>query len=146
MKRKNFSDCQKLAQYMMEQAQDGNFTVAVLFYKEANELLRELLYYEDVETDLINIQPYEYSDYDKEYYVTLSDDMFICVEPGYLYDQYLELDADIVLIDNEANTKIISDLEDEKCIEIYIGENKEKKSDTSILNDIEMSLSIVILY
>ena len=123
MNRYYFENCQELAAYMADKAQDGFYTVAALFYKEANELLRELLLYEDIEAEAIILEPSEYSGYEKEYYISLADDMILSVEPAYVDGHYLNACADLLLVDAEANYKIVADEDDRKCREIYIGEN-----------------------
>lgn len=125
MERSIFRDCSELSEFMIDRAQDGYYVVAALYYKEAKELLRELLLYEDVDTELIEIEPVENNGYDKEYYIALTDDMIVNVERAYKYGRYLQTDADLLLVDSEANSKIIAELDPKKCREIYIGNNPE---------------------
>ena len=125
MERSIFKNCSELSEFMIDRAQDGYYVVAALYYNETKDLLRELLLYEDVDTELIEIEPVENNGYDKEYYVALTDNMIVTVERAYKYGRYLQTDADLLLIDNEANSKIVADLDQKKCREIYIGDKPE---------------------
>lgn len=121
MRRNFFEDYEELGSYMIDKAQDGFYTVAVLFYYDALSLLRELMRYNDVEVEALDIKPGEYDGYDKEYYVSLADDMVVSVEPAYVSDRYLNAEADLTLIDGKASSAIIKDLNENKYYEIYIG-------------------------
>lgn len=121
MRRTLFDDYEELSDYMIDKAQDGFYTVAVLFYDDALGLLRELMRYDDVKTEVLDIEPKEYDGYDKEYYVSLADDMVVSVEPAYSDGRYLSAEADITLIHGDASSAIIKNIPDDKCLEIYIG-------------------------
>lgn len=121
MRRNFFEDYEELSDYMIDKAQDGLYTVAVLFYDDALGLLRELMRYDDVEVEALDIKPEEYDGYDKEYYVSLADDMVASVEPAYVGGRYLNAEADLTLIDGGANSAIIKNLPENKCHEIYVG-------------------------
>lgn len=131
MRRNFFENYEELSEYMVDKAQDGFYTVAVLFYKDALNLLRELMCYDAVEVEALDIHSKEYDGYNKEYYVSLADDMVVSVEPAYVNGRYLDTEADLTLIDGDANSAIIKNLPDNKCHEIYIGisENSEMIKD-----------------
>lgn len=120
MKRKVFETYKSLANTMVSEAQHGNYIVAVLLYYDAKELMGELLKNEEVDFESINIEPEWYGGYDKEYYVSLADDMVACVEPAFRDGDYLSADADITLISGDASSKIIKDIPEKKCVEIYV--------------------------
>lgn len=126
MERAIFKDCSELGEYMIDRAQDGHYVVAALYYDNAIKLLRELLLYEDVEAEYIDIKPIESNGYEKEYYVSITEDMIVSVEPAFVYGRYLDAHADLTLVDNEANSKIISEIDPIKCREIYIGTQPEE--------------------
>ena len=90
MERSIFKNCSELSEFMIDRAQDGYYVVAALYYNETKDLLRELLLYEDVDTELIEIEPVENNGYDKEYYVALTDNMIVTVERAYKYGRLLQ--------------------------------------------------------
>lgn len=126
MKREYFETHEDLCDYMVDKAQDGIYTVAVLFYEDALQLLRELMQYDDIDIEAIEIKPEEYDGYDKEYYVSLTDDMFASVEPAYVGGRYLSAEADLTLIDGDASSAIIKDVPQQTCCEIYIGVSEDE--------------------
>lgn len=126
MRRNFFGDYEELSDYMIDKAQDGYYTVAVLFYNEALGLLRELMSYDDIELEALDIKPEEYDGYDKEYYVSLADDMVASVEPAYVDGRYLNAEADLTLIDGDASSAIIKNIPENKCREIYIGISEDE--------------------
>lgn len=126
MRRNFFEDYEELSDYMIDKAQDGIYTVAVLFYDDALGLLRELMRYDDVDIEALEIKPEEYDGYDKEYYVSIADDMVASVEPAYVGGRYLDADADLTLIDGDANSAIIRNIPENKCHEIYIGISEDE--------------------
>ena len=116
-----FKNCEELSDYMVDKAQDGIYTVAVLFYPEAMELVKYLMRYDDIETMALDIKPVEYNGYNKEYYVSLADDMVVSVEPAYNEGRYLDACADLTLIDSNASSSIIINIPKNKYREISIG-------------------------
>ncbi len=129
MRRNFFEDYEELSDYMIDKAQDGLYTVAVLFYDDALCLLRELMRYDDVEIEALDIKPEGYDGYDKEYYVSLADDMVASVEPAYVGGRYLNAEADLTLIDGGASSAIIKNLPENKCHEIYVGISEDEMED-----------------
>ena len=121
MRRNFFGNHKELSDYMIDKAQDGLYTVAVLFYDDALCLLRKLMRYDNVEIEALDIKPEEYDGYSKEYYVSLTDDMVASVEPAYVGSRYLNAEADLTLIDGDANSAIIKNLPKNKCHEICVG-------------------------
>lgn len=120
MDKYTFENHGDLSGYMADMAQDGYSTIAVLFYDDAIKLMRELMYYEDISVDAIDIQPYPHKGYDREYYVTLADDLVLSVEPAYYDDRYLMTDADIILVSGKAHSSILKVLDNKKCRELEI--------------------------
>jgi hypothetical protein len=124
MERKFFDSCEDLCEYMIDQAQNGTYSVAVLFYDDAMWLIREFAKYDDIDIEALNIEPYDYNFYGKEYYVSLANDMVLSVEPAYVDGRYLSTEADIMLVDGDACSTILKYLPERKCREIYIGEDE----------------------
>ena len=123
MKCKYFDSHRDLADYMYEKAYDDeNYVVSVLFYEDAIKLMRELVKKDDVKVVAVDVAPVEYNGYDKEYYVSLTDDMYLAVEPAYseTNERYLATDADILLIHGDANSRILGTIDFRRCKEIGI--------------------------
>lgn len=127
MRRKIFDSYEELSDYMVDMAQNGLYTVAVLFYEDAIKLLRELMLYTEVDVESLEIMPPEHEGYEKEYYISIADDMIVSVEPAYVGDKYLDAEADLTLIDGEASSTILKHIPDNKCREIYIFEDLDDR-------------------
>ena len=145
----NFSTHNDLAYYMIDKATDGKMVTAALFYEDAKELLKELAYYE--ETTIGNIELHEpiWNGYDKEFYVTLDDELCIWVEEAYHeveetnFKGYFRLGCDdsIALIDGKASSLLVKAAEENEYIaEIEIGSSNCDEcfacDDTEDLKDI----------
>ena len=80
--------------------------------------------YDDVNISSIEISTYDFEGYDKEYYVTLDADMNVYVEAAYVWDSriggqsYLGFVADVLYIDGEANSKIVTGNGIEECYQL----------------------------
>lgn len=122
MRRYYFKNYEELSDYMIDKAQNGFYAVAVLFYEDALRLLRELMFNNDIDVGALDIKPEQYEGYNKEYYVSIADDMVVSVEPAYVGNRYLDTEADITLIDGSASSTIIKNLPVTKCCEIKIGD------------------------
>lgn len=123
-----FKNCLELGAFMYNKAKNGYYTVAVLFYNEAKQLLKKLLQYDNTDISLIEINSIEYNGYEKEYYVSIADDMVVSVEPAYKNGIYLNAEADLTLVDNNASSKIICNADHKKCRELYVGCKPEEDS------------------
>lgn len=120
MNRKYFKNVEKLSEYMIEKAYDAKYTVSVLFYEDAIDLLCALIR-GGAHADALSISPVEYDGYNKEYYVCLADDMTVSVEQAFWKEQYLTTWADVLLIDGYANYAATDASDVGKIYEIYIG-------------------------
>lgn len=121
MRRIVFEDYESLSDYMINNAEDGKYVVTVLFYEDALNLLRELMMYDEVQVTALDIEPVNYSGYDKEYYISLNENLEAAIEPAYANNGYLGTDADLMLVDADANSAVLKIADKEACREIYIG-------------------------
>lgn len=108
MKRVYFGTMEKLAEFMLTEAICGHSVSAALFYDETKELMRELLKYDEVDAYGIEIHPTEWDGYNKEYYITLSDELDLFVEKAYQEDKdrYLGFEVDCLILGPGVNSKI----------------------------------------
>lgn len=107
MERMNFEDYYDLADFMYDVAAVEKSTVcAVLNYKQTIELLRSLLVFDDVEVITIDASHSVIKNYDREYYVTLSRDLKLFVEPVFSNGEISENYSDVFLFDGDASSRI----------------------------------------
>lgn len=105
MKKVYFEDLAQIASVMIDKARSGKSISAVLFYDEATELTQQLLRDDDVAIHLLNLSPVDWGGYNKEYYVTLNDDLTLFVEPAFCETYYVTM-SDIMLFDGDASSMI----------------------------------------
>lgn len=120
MDRMIFNTYNELAEYMFTKASDGYNITSTLFVGDAIELLRTLIQYEEIDIGEINISQPEYNGYNKEYYISLSNDMILNVQAAQVDNGYIFAEPDIMLIHGEASSSIIKTMNLDDCIEIYI--------------------------
>lgn len=120
MDRMIFNTYNELAEYMFTKASDGYNITSTLFVGDAIELLRTLIQYEEIDIGEINISQPEYNGYNKEYYISLSNDMILNVQAAQVDNGYIFAEPDIMLIRGEASSSIIKTMNLDDCIEIYI--------------------------
>lgn len=101
------SDLYELAEYMTYCIEDKSEVVAVLFFEDAKELMRIFLSDYQMDVGLIDITNVEYDGYEGEYYISLSSDGMLSVEPAWGEDMYLQTCADLLLIDGDASSDIV---------------------------------------
>ena len=137
MKKKTFKDIGALAENMYELAvEEHKYVVAALFYDDAAELLKELLCIEDIEAGDIDLERWDMNHYGDEYYVSLTDDLQVAVEPALNEDgRYLGTECDILYVDRDADSGIIQDLEGTDCYMVNIGLYKDDDCDSE--DDVE---------
>lgn len=121
----HFEDYSELCAYMLDRAEDGCYSVAVLFFDGAMELLKEFMLYDDIVVESIDLQPEMFNGYAKEYYVSLAEDLHLCVEPAYVGGKYLRTEADLTLVDGNASYSAIRDVDEKKCHEIHVGYSED---------------------
>lgn len=120
MKKIKLDNIEELAEIMHEDAHDDNCVTAILFYDEAIELMRELLCYDCVIPEAFEIMPKDWDGYDKEYFVQLSDDMMLAVEPACHDGIYYACGADYFYVDSNADSKVLDRI-DSACFLIEFG-------------------------
>lgn len=129
MERLKFDNIYDLSAFMFQMACDEDVTItAVLFYDKAQELLRCLLDYDEVDIGHINFAHEDYG-YDREYYITLDSTLTLDVEPVKYNDRYKNIDTDVLLLDGDASSKIITINEDSSKFELVFEKEDEDCND-----------------
>ena len=121
MRIEHYDNHLELCEYMIDKAQDGFYTVAVLYYADAMKLLAEFMCYDDIKKMFIDIENPEIDNYDREYYISLNGDMELFVEKAYCNGRYLGTDAMLTLIHGTAHYNAVADIPEYACREIYFG-------------------------
>ena len=84
-----FNDYDAFAMRMVNDAMNGKWTTAVLFFDDAAELVKAIIRAEkDVVIDGINLNPTMMTGYDREYLVSFDEEFVLSVEP--LWHEYNE--------------------------------------------------------
>ena len=129
MKKIVVNDVSLLAEEMIGIVEDGKIACGVFFYEEAVELMEALICYIGVVARDIQISPPSFNRYNKEYYVMLNNEFGVYVEPAwadkneYHSAGYLASGADVVFIDGEAKSNIISCFDgDPEIIEVELND------------------------
>lgn len=128
MRRNYFEDFEELADYMIDAVQDEEeyYVNAVFFYKDAVKLAKELLRFENVSIEFFDIEPPEYNNYTREYYVTIDNNLGLSVEKAYNTekDMYLLTDPGLLLLESTTSSAILKRLNKNiDCREIYVGKD-----------------------
>ena len=139
MKKVVFEDYKDLARDMAEES-NGKKTIGVFcLYPVACELIKELLSQcKDIEISQIMIHDIEYSNYDKEYQITIYDGELYChpaygrIDDGYREDRYLDTWADIAYIHSDCNSKILNYIERNETYEFDISEESDHNDEFDI--------------
>lgn len=117
------NDISVLTGKMMERAKSGETVCAILFYNEARHLASSILNAGKVAIQAIEIEPPEYDNYEKEYYVFLDEELRLSIEPAwhkpneYNDGGYYQFYADTIFIDGDAKASILQFREG--CSQMY---------------------------
>ncbi len=122
MKSITFNDIKSLADYMIVQSKHKLYIVATVFYDDAIELIKYILKDDDIKISILDISPFNLNGYNREYYVSISEDYEFAVEPAFSEGRYLDTMADVILIDGDARYNIVKKNKDSECVELIIEE------------------------
>lgn len=123
MKSITFNDIKSLADYMIVQSTKHKlYIVATVFYDDAIELIKHILKDDDIKISILDISPFNFNGYNREYYVSISEDYKFAVEPAFSEGRYLDTMADVMLIDGDARYNIVKKNKDSECVELIIEE------------------------
>ena len=141
-----FDDAAELAAVMCLASDDGECYVAAALYEDAAELLQELLSIDGTNIDFIELEPYEYSHYDREFYIAvLPETRTICCEKAYHDGVYSYTDADLLLVQEDVSSKLIQNIDDEDYLIYNIGYDEEEfDEDSEDENEITMDMESII--
>lgn len=156
----NFEDIEELVDYMFENCEEQ--TVSVVANKDiVTDVLKELLYCEDTEVDICELDNDE--EYDREYAVMLYkepdlDKWTFGVEKIYIKDQNKYISTgDYTLFHEDVNSKALIDMQNNECMPISnhdwftVGKEELEDEDTDEddfdedgLDDSEYSITVKV--
>lgn len=121
---RNYFDLEDLADDMLIIASYGYSATAALFYNEAKELIQELILLDDdITVTNLDLSEPDMRGYDKEYYVVVSSDYELSVEPAYVDGKYLDSETYAMFIDSDACSRITAYKDYKVCIAAYINKD-----------------------
>lgn len=91
----------------------------IAFYEDMAEILKELLAYDNFMVGNIELYDFELTNYDKEYILTICEDLKIWIQPMFKGERYINYEADKVFIADDCHSSVV-------------GYNFNRKSDTYI--------------
>lgn len=154
----NFDNVEDLVSYMFENTDNEDNRISVIVNKDiAVDALKELLTYENTVLSICDID--NEIDYDREYIVSLFDDVdsdecYVSVEKAYLdeKDTYLSIDG-YVLFHEDVNSKAMLDMQNNEFLPLdehdwfTIGEDvEEDNTDTDEDSNTEVSTKVKEVY
>ena len=93
---------------------DGHEEVMFVgFYDDAVEVIKNLLMFDEIMPYHIHIEPEDWDGYEKEYYVTLDNEMNVWCEKAYQeeHSRYLYGETGCLFIADDCNSVLLKDIE-----------------------------------
>lgn len=122
MKRILIDDMFEVAELMYDVALDshGRYATFVGLYEDVIELVKNLMTYEEVFIERIDLEPEFLDGYDKEYYVELDSEMGLWVEKAYGFEHeiYMYNETDVLFIADDCNSKILDRIDYNDAYEV----------------------------
>lgn len=131
MKRLFIEDAADIAKFMYTKVCGSCEEVTFIgLYEDAIDVLKALLMIEEAAPYQISIEPEEWDWYDKEFMVTLDDNLDVWCEKAYRVESghYVKCLVDCVLIADDCNEEVLEDAETDEIYEVSYNLN-EKMSD-----------------
>lgn len=131
MKEIKISNIEELADMMLDDADKGGFVTSLVKYEDAVELIKSILDSEYTTIECITVEPPEHDGYDKEFYVTLDNNLKLWVEKAwhetnkYHEAGYLMTDADAIYILDYCSSKILEKLDREHCVVVTLDDDDD---------------------
>lgn len=117
MKTLYFEDIEDLCFAANDMYDGHNEVMFICKYKDAKEILRELVFYNHKFKEILLGDP-EWTGYEDEYYVTINDAGIWC-EKAKPKDVYLYTGGDIVFISGDSNTKVLKRFKEDAIVYEY---------------------------
>ena len=122
MKKIIVEDMIDVAQIMYDKVVSGCESACFVgYYEDAAQLIKELLMmYDDTNVMQIKIEMVEWDGYEKEYLVTLDDEMNVWCEKAFndYRNDYFYIEDSCVLVADDCNSKILENIEADEVYEV----------------------------
>lgn len=122
MKKIIVEDMIDVAQIMYDKVVSGCESVCFAgYYEDAAQLIKELLMmYDDTNVMQIKIEMVEWDGYEKEYLVTLDDEMNVWCEKAFndYRNDYFYIEDSCVLVADDCNSRILENIEADEVYEV----------------------------
>jgi hypothetical protein len=79
----------------------------IAFYEDMAGILKELLAYEDFMVGNIELYDFEMTNYDKEYIMTICEDLKIWIQPMFNGERYINYEAGKVFIADDCHSSVL---------------------------------------
>jgi len=79
----------------------------IAFYEDMAEILKELLAYDEFMVGNIELYDFEFTNYDKEYILTICEDLKIWIQPMFNGERYINYEADKVFIADDCHSSVV---------------------------------------
>lgn len=99
----------------------------IAFYEDMAEILKELLAYEDFMVGNIELYDFEFTNYDKEYIMTMNNDLKIWIQPMFDGERYIKYEADKVFIADDCHSSVATFNFNQKADTYCFGYAEEKE-------------------
>lgn len=125
MEKMYFNDYDELSDFMYDVASSDSTTIcAVLNYEKTVELLRSLFVFDDITIMTIDLSHSDINEYKHDYYVTLTQEMYLFVEPAFINNEVCDCTADVFLFDGDASSRVALN-NNGMQFEISVGEDQD---------------------
>lgn len=102
----NFDELYQFAEFFYDIADSGDTATAVLLYEDAKDLMLLLSEMDDVSLENVHLESEDYNGYNKEFYVTLSPEFELFIEPVYDDEIIKECYSDSIFYFGDTNSRI----------------------------------------
>ena len=79
----------------------------IAFYEDMAEILKELLAYDEFMVGNIELYDFEMTNYDKEYILTICEDLKIWIQPMFNGERYINYESDKVFIADDCHSTVV---------------------------------------
>ena len=131
MERFIIDDLSEVAEAMYDEIVNDDKKEEILFvgfYDDAINVIKELIMFDGVMPYSFEIHPEELDGYDKEFYVTLDENLGLWCEPAIPNGKYLYSVTDVLFIMNDCNSSILKEIDAKEEVEVtfdYYDEDDE---------------------
>lgn len=128
------SEIFEIAEAMCEKVFNGcNDVTFIGCYEDAASIIKDLLIYDETYPYQISIEPEDWDRYDKEYLITLDNEMNIWCEKAYQeeYKRYLSIETGCAFVADDCNSAILKNIKSDELYEVSYDLEDECECDSN---------------